>query len=314
MSQEQATALPDGDPPAKMTLTRHGSGASAVVEVRWARAVDGAGRVDAAAVQTMLAAAMAQLTGFSWTDLATGGKKIGVKVNTIKSQAFTHPELASAIALGLTGAGASPGNVTVWDRDTFGLSGRGYSVDPTGTGGFRCLGSDQAAGEGKVRKEIVAGHTVSLSPLLDAVDHLINVAALKDHSMAGVTLSLKNNFGLIHSAQMLHGKVDQGSGCEPGISQLAACGPVKGKARLAVLDALVGVCQGGPGPAEARHTFRHAGILVTRDPVALDRAGLKIIETRRAALGLEPVAERRSPNPSPTEHIDNAAALGVGPA
>jgi len=297
-----------------MSLVRHGSGASAVVEVRWARAVDSAGKVDGAAVEAMLAAAMAKISGISWGDLAAGGKKIGVKVNTIKSQAFTHPELAAAVASGLVGAGAAAGNVTVWDRDSFGLTGRGYTLDPVGKGGFRCLGSDKAGGEGKVRKELIAGNTVSLSPLLDASDHLINVAALKDHSMAGVTLSLKNNFGLIHSAQMLHGKVEQGSGCEPGISQLAACAPVKGRTRLAVLDALVGVCHGGPGPAEARHAFRHAGILVSRDPVALDRAGLKIINTRRAALGLEPVAERKSPNPSPTKHIDNAAALGVGPA
>jgi uncharacterized protein (DUF362 family) len=131
--------------------------------------------------------------------------------------------------------------------------------------------------------------------------------------MAGVTLTLKNNFGMITGAERLHGQVHQGSGCEPGISALAAHSAIRGKLRLAVIDALVGVCEGGPGPADPAHVFRHGGILVSRDPVALDRRGLAIIEARRAALGLVPLARRTSPNPSPPSHIDNAASLGVGP-
>lgn len=126
-----------------------------------------------------------------------------------------------AAARGLVGAGADPGRVTVWGRDTFGLRDRGYTVDAEGKGGFRCLGSDMAQGGGRIVRETVAGHTVSFSPMLTGADHLINVAALKDHSMAEVTLSLKNNFGMLHSALMMHGKVQQGSEGEPGISQLA---------------------------------------------------------------------------------------------
>lgn len=52
---------------------------------------------------------------------------------------------------------------------------------------------------------------------------------------------------------------------------------------------------------------------VRRDPVALDRRGLAIIEARRAVLGFPPISERTQPNPSPTVHIENAAAKDVSP-
>mgnify|MGYP001819708042 CR=1 FL=1 len=148
---------------------------------------------------------------------------------------------------------------------------------------------------------------------LSEADLLVNVAALKDHSMAGVTLSLKNNFGLISGAELLHGNIKQGSGCEPGISELAARPEIRDKLRIAAIDALVGVCQGGPGPTEARYAFRYGGLLLSRDPVALDRRGQQIIEARRKTIGLCPLGQRTSPNPSPPSHIDAAAARGVSP-
>lgn len=263
----------------------------------------------------MLDAAVSELVGGSspWREWAGAARRIGIKVNAITCQAHVHPELAAAIALSLGAAGASADRLTVWDRDSSGLSGRGYRLDASGAAGYRCLASDAIA-RGRSRGIEVARQKVYLSPLLLESDILVNVAALKDHSMAGVSLCLKNSFGMIQGAELLHGKIHEGSGCEPGISELAASPAVRGRLGLCVIDALVGVCQGGPGSADPRHVFRHAGILVSRDPVAIDRRGLAIIEARRAALGLLPLHERASPNPSPPRHIDNAAARGVGPA
>ncbi len=307
--------LPEAEAPATLQLRRFGEGRSAVVEVRWAAAVSERGVVDAKRVATMLDAAVAELVGGTspWREWAGGTRRIGIKVNAITSQAFTHPELAGALALALGAAGSSAERVTVWDRDSSGLVNRGYRLDGSGAGGYRCLASD-GAGRGRPRPLELARQRVYLSPLLLESDILVSVAALKDHSMAGVSLCLKNNFGMIQGAELLHGKIHEGSGCEPAISELAAAPEVRGRLGLCVLDALVGVCQGGPGSADPRHVFRHAGILVSRDPVALDRRGLAIIEARRASLGLVPLLVRTSPNPSPPKHIDNAAARGVGPA
>jgi uncharacterized protein (DUF362 family) len=159
----------------------------------------------------------------------------------------------------------------------------------------------------------VADKPVMLSPLVEGSDVIFNIAALKDHSMAGVTLSLKNNFGMLLDPQPLHGAFWDGSGCEPGISDLAARPEIRDRLALAMIDGLLGVCEGGPGSAEPANVFRYAGLLVSRDPVALDRRGLAIIEARRALLGLPPLAERTEPNPSPPIHIENAAAKGVSP-
>jgi uncharacterized protein (DUF362 family) len=299
-----------------MTLQVHGSGTSTVVEARWAAAVDRRGRVAGAKVQTLLDAAVARLTNSTspWSAWADAQRAISVKVNTIDCQAFSHPELAAAAARGLTSAGSSPSLVTVWDRDTSGLTNRGYTVDKTGAKlGYRCLATEGAGENRTPLSAAIAGTKVHFSKLLTEADLLINIAALKDHSMAGVSLCLKNNFGMIWGADRLHGKFLQGSGCEPGISELAARPEIKGKLQLCVIDALVGICEGGPGSAKHEHAFRYGGVLVSRDPVAIDRRGRAIIEARRQELGLVPLAQRIKPNPSPTKHIENAAALGVSP-
>jgi uncharacterized protein (DUF362 family) len=299
--------VPDSDAPSALTSTVHGSGSSKVVEVRWGSAVAPDGKVNAARVELMLQAAMDKL-GSPWSTWAGATRRISIKVNSITSQSFTHPELAGAVAAGLVGAGADPARVTVWDRDTDSLRKRGYAIDKTGeTLGYCCLGTDAAGDPKKPTSAVVGGAKVYLSKLLTEADLLLNIAALKDHSMAGVTLSLKNNLGMIWGADQLHGNFREGSGVEPGISDLAALPDIKGRLQLTVLDALVGVCEGGPGPADPKHTFRHAGILVSLDPVALDRRGLAIIEARRKKLGLDPIGRRTKPNPSPTIHIDNAA-------
>jgi uncharacterized protein (DUF362 family) len=312
---ESAALLPDAQPPAALTLSEQGSGLGRVIEARWAAAVDAAGRVDASRVREMLGAALQRLTGSErpFERWAGPTRRVSIKVNSVTSQAFTHPELAEALARGLVGAGCEPQRVAVWDRDGAGLRARGYRLDPAGTRGYRCLGSDGTP-PGPRQSASIAGATVHFSPLLGDSDLLFSVAALKDHSMAGVTLSLKNNFGTIYGADLLHGDVRRGSACEPAISELAARPEIRDRLQLAVIDALVGVCHGGPGPAAPQHAFRYGGLLLGYDPVAVDRAGLAIIEARRARLGLVPLAQRTHPNPAPPIHIDNAAARGVSPA
>ncbi len=308
------TVFPDSDAPFDMGVASHGSGKATVVEVRWRQAVDEYGVVNAAAVRMMVAAAMARLCGTEapFAEWASSRAKVGIKINSVTSQAFTHPEVARAVAEGLVQAGATPSAVTVWDRDSPTLISRGYKLDASGESGYRCIGSNMTD-LGAAKSITVAGHAVKLSPLVEGSDVLFNIAALKDHSMAGVTLSLKNNFGMLLSSMDLHGNVVAGSGCEPGISDLAARPEIRDRLGLAMIDGLLGVCEGGPGPSEPAYVFRYAGLLVSRDPVALDRRGLAIIEARRAALGLVPLAERTVPNLSPPVHIENAAAKGVSP-
>jgi uncharacterized protein (DUF362 family) len=308
----------DEDPPAQLAVTSQGQGTSRVVEARWSAAVDGQGRVDPASASELLQAAMRELLGVDpYRAWAGAQRRIGIKVNAISCQAHVHPELAAALAGGLVAAGSDPSRVTVWDRDTFALRNRGYTISTDGAApaAFRCLGSDALPAASTTCSVMIDGDKVWLSPLLDECDVLFSVAALKDHSMAGVSLTLKNNFGMLSgTAERLHGDYRHGSGCEPGISELAARPEVRDRLQLCVIDALVGIGQGGPGDAaDPAHVFRRASILVSRDPVALDRRGLELVEARRRKLGLTPLASRTLPNPSPPLHIDNAAARGVSP-
>jgi uncharacterized protein (DUF362 family) len=314
-TSKEETSFLDTDAPADMSVQAYGSGKATVVEVRWREAVDGSGKVNADAVKTMLAAAMERLagTGPPFGEWASPLVKVGIKVNSIHSQAFTHPEVAGAVAQSLVQAGATPSGVTVWDRESTTMVDRGYRLDATGESGYRCLGTSMTD-LGTAKPITIAGKLVELSPLVEGSDVLFNIAALKDHSMAGVTLSLKNNFGMLISSIDLHGAFWAGSGCEPGISDLAARSEIRSRLGLAMIDGLLGVCEGGPGPADPAYVFRYAGLLASRDPVALDRRGLAIIEARRASLGLPPLAERVVPNPSPPAHIENAAAKGVSPS
>jgi uncharacterized protein (DUF362 family) len=311
---KEETTFPDADAPAEMRVDTFGSGKSTVVEVRWRDAVDLHGIVDGAAVRAMLAAAMARLvgSGVPFAEWASPQVKVGIKVNTITSQAFAHPEVTGAVAEGLVAAGVSPLAITVWDHDSDSLQRCGYVCDQTGAPGYVCLGT-RPVDMGAAKQITVADKPMMLSPLVEANDVIFNIAALKDHSMAGVTLSLKNNFGMLLDPQPLHGAFWDGSGCEPGISDLAARPEIRDRLGLAMIDGLLGVCEGGPGSAEPAYVFRYAGLLVSRDPVALDRRGLAIIEARRALLGLPPLAARTVPNPSPPIHIENAAAKGVSP-
>ena len=308
------SGFPEADAPADMTVETFGAGKAAVVEVRWREAVDQHGRVNPSAVKIMLAAAMERLVGTStpFAEWALPHVKVGIKVNSIDCQAFTHPEVAGAVAEGLVMAGAAPTDVTVWDRNKGPMVSRGYVIDESGASGYICRATNMTD-MSQSKTITIAQRSVRLSPLVEASDVIFNVAALKDHSMAGVTLSLKNNFGMLLSAEELHGDIAAGSGCEPAISDLAVRPEIRDRLGVAMIDGLLGVCQGGPGPTKAAYVFRYAGLLVSRDPVALDRRGLAIIEERRALLGLPPLTERRVPNPSPPIHIENAARKGASP-
>ncbi|MFC1654646.1 DUF362 domain-containing protein, partial [Myxococcota bacterium] len=76
----------------------------------------------------------------------------------------------------------------------------GFTIGPS------VYGSDHAgAGYNDEFLEFTTG-AVKLSKILtDRIDHLINLPVLKNHTMAGVTLSLKNHFGSTTRPDSLHG-------------------------------------------------------------------------------------------------------------
>ena len=107
---------------------------------------------------------------------------------------------------------------------------------------------------------------------------------LKDHGIVGVTMALKNLFGAIHNPNKYH--LDGG---DPYVADVYMLPPIRQKVRLAICDALAPQYEGGPSYMP-QWVWPYRGVLVSRDPVALDCTGWRIIERKRAELGLKPLA------------------------
>ena len=222
---------------------------------------------------------------------------VGIKVNCLGGRGVsTHPQVALQLAAFLQAAGVPAGRIYVWDRTDRELRAAGFALSSSGV---RVFGTNDAWGD-------LADWGPSASRfarvLVEDLTAVISCAVLKDHSLAGVTLSLKNWYGVVHNPNKLHAE-----GCAPYVAALSAHPLVRDKLRLAVVDGSLGQCQGGPGPAP-NWSWPYGGFLASTDPVALDTVGWQVIEARRRELGLPTLAaDGREPR-----YIAGAAALGVG--
>jgi len=264
-----------------------------VVIVRGKGAVNSARKADRALVGRMLEAGLTRLVGVgdavqAWRRLFGRDDIIGLKVNCLGAPTtHTHVEVALAAAEGLQGAGLPASNLVIFDRLTDELDRAGYPVNE-GTG-VRCYGTDRVgydaeptnAGEvGSCLSRIVSEHCTAL----------VNLPLLKDHDLAGVSISLKNHFGSINNPNKLH--LNQ---CSPYVADLNLVPAIREKQRLIVCDALEVTYDGGPTYCPAT-TERYDGLLMATDPVALDRVGWQIVEGLRAKAGLASLhAEGREP-------------------
>jgi uncharacterized protein (DUF362 family) len=126
--------------------------------------------------------------------------------------------------------------------------------------------------------------------LTERCDVLINVPVLKDHDGAGVTIALKNMYGVIHNPNKYHP-----NGCNPYIADLNMLPAIRTKMRLTICDATMACFEGGPG-YKPQYSWKENAVIVSQDPVALDYAGWRIIERKRAEKGLKTLeADGRAP-------------------
>jgi uncharacterized protein (DUF362 family) len=114
---------------------------------------------------------------------------------------------------------------------------------------------------------------------------VINLPVLKDHGIAGVTLALKNMFGAIHNPNKYHPNAGN-----PYVADVNMLPAIRQKVRLSICDATTAQYEGGP-TYMPQWTWPYGGLLVARDPVALDTVGWRIIEQKRAERGMKPLKE-----------------------
>jgi len=256
--------------------------ASRVVLIEDSAATSGT-TVNSAVAQSMMDCGIMSYSGRydvgeAWKSMFPGidaTKVIAIKVNCINSSLSTHPEVASAIANGLTqmvfdGTPFPANSIIIFDRTNWELESAGYTINTSSTG-VRCFGTN-ASGVGYSSETYdVNGSTQKLSTIVtETSDYIVNASVLKNHGTAGVTLSMKNHYGTCSSPGNLHG-----GDCDPYIPALNSLAPIRGKQCVSICDALLGIYTGGPSgsPQFAANT-----LIISQDTVAMDYWGREILE------------------------------------
>jgi uncharacterized protein (DUF362 family) len=235
----------------------------------------------------------------AWSKLVRPGDKVGLKVNALGGRGLSsNLQLVEAICGRLQEAGIKASDIVVWDRDSDEMERAGFRI-AMGGNGVQCFGTDRVDYE----PELVAHGSVGsrLSRILTQRSNvLINVPVLKDHDGAGVTIALKNMYGVIHNPNKYHP-----NGCNPYIADLNMLPEIRNRMRLTICDATTAQYEGGPA-YKPEYSWRHNALIVSQDPVALDYTGWQIVERKRAEKGLKTLeAEGRAPH-----YIATAADAG----
>jgi len=267
------------------------------------------GRIDqqGALLRRLLNASMQKLLGMqdpvaAWRQLFKPGDRIGIKVNTLGLS--THPAVVAAIVAGLRQADIPAQHILIWDRFDVELQRAGFKLNQSKTG-VRCRGTDaEHIGRGYQRDIEVSGDIGSSFSRIVAeeIDTLICVPVLKDHNLAGASLGMKNFYGAIHNPNKYHEHH-----CNPYVVDVVSHRFIRPKWRLTVCDGTRAQYNAGPA-YHPGFAWPFGGLIVSTDFVAADTVAADLLETERAARGLQSLAEEERP----TIHIATAGARGLG--
>jgi uncharacterized protein (DUF362 family) len=224
-----------------------------------------------------------------WRRIAGPGDTVSLKVNTLGGRGIaTNVDLVAAICMRLRQAGVKPADIVVWDRDSEEMERSGFRI-AIGGDRVQCYGTDRVGYEDKLSAWGSVGSCLS-KILTRSSSVLINLPVLKDHDGAGVTIALKNMYGVIHNPNKYHP-----NGCDPYVADLNMLPEIRSRMRLVICDATTAMYEGGPG-FKPEHSWRLNSLLVSQDAVALDATGWQMIEHKRAEMGLKTLeAEQRTP-------------------
>ncbi len=240
----------------------------------------------------------------AWQALFRPDDIVGIKLNCLSGKTMSpHVAVVESIIQGLKFAGIKDKNVIVFERFSRELETAGFRVRRM-TEGIQCFGTDELPGGGYEAEPQFAGSVGTcfskiVSRLCTAI---INVPVLKDHDLSGISVAMKNFFGVIHNPNKYHG-----NNCNPFIAELNTHPYIADKVRLVICDAILAQYHGGPG-YKPQWTWNYQGIIAGRDPVALDRICHTIIEGKRKEMKL-PSLKQANREP---KYISTAAMLGLG--
>lgn len=296
-------------PKIPFNIKKRSGRASDVIQCYDQNATSG-GTVNESVVQIMLDESIKRLTGISnvgeaWKSIfssITQNSIIGIKVNCINRAVPTRPEFVNCIVNGLVqmdfgGANYQRNNVVIWDRSDTELSNAGYTIyDGNDPDTLRCFGTNHpGVGYDSNTPLDVPGGPVYPSGILSIlIDYLINVAVLKNHGTAQVTLTLKNHYGSTNPVP------SHNSYCNPGIpalnQQIRDVITPNNIQKIFITDTLWASVVNGPGGSP---NWNPKKLLMSLDTVACDYRGWEVINEERVGSGYSPI-------PWPVYHIQTA--------
>ncbi len=269
-----------------------------VIIARDRKIIDTNLKVDYAVVRNLLNDAVMKLTeaktiADAWRSLFRTDDIVGIKVNTLSGKMMSsHPELVMAIVEGLRLANVK--DIVIWDKSDAELAEAGFTINRRLSNAPKCFGTSPDIG---YDQEVTIHNTIAskLSRIISYCTAFVNVPVLKHHTMAGVTISLKNWFGAIHNPHKYHFDVNSNNkmvaSCDyiPDVNSLLFSS-LKKRQPLIVCDGILSQYDSGPGYVPSK-TWKYSGLLVSSDPVALDFVGAKIIDKERLSSGLKSLAD-----------------------
>ena len=214
----------------------------------------------------------------AWHWVAKPGEVVGLKVNCLAGKGLsTNRFLVNIICERLQQAGIR--DIIIWDRLNQDLEAGGFKIIE-GKSGVRCYGNDTAGYENELEIFGSVGSLLSTT-LTRTCSAIINLPILKDHGITGFTGALKNMFGAIHNPNKYHPTAGN-----PYIADVNMLPPIRQKVRLTIFDAITAQYEGGPS-FMPHWTWSFNGLIIGKDPVALDQTAWQFIEKKRAEMGLK---------------------------
>jgi hypothetical protein len=304
---------------------------SRVVAVNAPGVVNEEYRPDEKRLRRMVDLGVARLTGESdpaaaWKRIVNPDDVVGIKINSWGGRLISSKRsIMMAVADGVRKAGVPANRIIVWDQHEENL--REYmriqKIDREADGIRFEACSPQITPEAAESRTPPDGFDTEpvrfpwgelrLAELVaDRLTAIINLAVLKDHLTAGVSGTLKN---------ISHAVVDRpwhchDNFCNPYIADIVNIPRVRRKLRLHVLDGVLGVAASGPQLLSLDHLLTKESLLLSADPVALDRIGYDWVVRAREEKGFSPMETRTDRAPGmkgiPAAYISTAAARGLG--
>jgi hypothetical protein len=290
------------------------------------------------AAYMMLQRAMLELTGQknlkkAWRMFVKPGEKIGLKVNPVAGKLlFTSHAVVQSVVKQLTESGIDRKDIIIWDRRDMELKDTGFIQD--NYPGIAIRGTElqdekgsfvdengKLYGERNIDKawyywaDVEGEYDAETMPYMvnggkfsyftkivtKEVDKIINIPVLKNAG-GSITNAMKNlAFGSVSNTGRLHAKLWNDT-----CAEVCAFAPLRDKTVLNICDGLRGCFNGGPG-ANPQFICNYNSMLVSTDPVAMDRIGYDLIAEKRIEEGLQ-----KSSSPESLTFLTMASALGLG--